>query len=297
MVPVLSSSEEFSEFDLLTRHLWPKFGDIYDYNLNGGEVSVDPQEWTAELKKAVRDYLLNELPDDVAPYLFDLDAGTLKNAAAKHVAVDVLITEAEPWEVAIKVQQAAVKAVPTLDELIGHLSDWPSEDERADTEEWLLEHANDDVLKGLVDNLAKDPVKDPFTFSLYGLTHEHQPFELLAKWHQAMGAAPSDLTDAEWELIVPFLPIGGNNALARTEEGQARLRQLVNGMLYRYHYGTGWTEVPRHYGDYSELTTRYANYKRVQVFRRMLAGLANTPGAERLVEWLRHIEATRGSRR
>lgn len=296
MTTELSPGDEYSRFELLTHHLWPEFGDIYDYNLNGGEVGVDPQEWTVELEEAVTRYLLDELPANVAPYLFDLDAETLKDTATKREAVDALITRAEPWEVALEAQRAAVKAVPTLDELIGHLNGWPSEAELSDAEEWLLEHASEDALRGLVPNLARNPAKDPFTFSLYELTHEHQPHELLKKWHEAIGAAPSDLTDAEWELIAPLLP-SGSNALASTEEGRVRLRRLLNGMLYRYHYGTGWTEIPRYYGDYSSLTSRYANFKHGQsVFRLMLAGLKDTPGAERLVEWVRHVETTRRSR-
>jgi hypothetical protein len=290
--------DELPRFELLARHLWPKFGDIYDYNLNGGEIVVNPQEWTVELREAVKAYLLSELPADAASYLFTLDDWTQQNAVTKREAVDALIARTEPWEVAMEVRRAAVYAVQTLDELIGDLDDWPSEDERSDVEEWLLEHASEDVLKSLLPRSAwSSSGGEDFTFNFFELLHENQPHELLMKWHKARGVAPSDLTDAEWELLTPFLPATGNRALMLSKEGRARLRRAINGMLYRDHYSTNWIDVPSHYSDHAAIIAIYGNFKHRQlVFGAMLAGLEETAGAERLVEWLRHVETFRTTR-
>lgn len=287
--------DDFSRFDLVAKHLWPTFGNIYEYNLHGGDAGLDPQEWTVELKEAVRDYLLHELPEEVAPYLFELDAETLKNAATKRDAVDALITGFEPWEVALAVQRAAIKAVPTLDDLIGHLNKWPSEEEHWEVEEWLLEHAGDDVLEGLVDNLAKDPSKDPFTFSFYDLTHQHQPYELLAMWYQAGGATPpSDLTDAEWELLVPLLPRGRNRhkSFPLSDVTLAVRRRAYNGIRYKLAYGVPWNRIPTRYGRSGTVQQRHFLDKKDGVFMHMARSLQDVPEATRLVTWLQSMVVT-----
>jgi hypothetical protein len=63
-------------FELLANYLEPRFGNIYEYNLDGDEMGSKPQEWTDELAEAVRDYLLHQLPDDIYAWLLDPDHGS-----------------------------------------------------------------------------------------------------------------------------------------------------------------------------------------------------------------------------
>lgn len=52
---------------------------------------------------------------------------------------------------------------------------------------------------------------------------------------------PSDLTDAQWALVEPYIPPerwGG-----RTRE--ADMREVVNGILYLLRTGCGWRAIPR----------------------------------------------------
>ena len=51
---------------------------------------------------------------------------------------------------------------------------------------------------------------------------------------------PSDLTDAQWELLAPFIPRPSPNA---TQEVIAR-REIVNGILYVLRTGCSWRQMP-----------------------------------------------------
>jgi len=51
---------------------------------------------------------------------------------------------------------------------------------------------------------------------------------------------PSDLTDAQWELLAPFIPQPSPNA---TQETIPR-REIVNGVLYLLRTGCSWRQMP-----------------------------------------------------
>jgi transposase len=51
---------------------------------------------------------------------------------------------------------------------------------------------------------------------------------------------PSDLTDAQWEILAPFIPGPSPNA---TQETIPR-RELVNGVLYVLRTGCSWRQMP-----------------------------------------------------
>ena len=51
---------------------------------------------------------------------------------------------------------------------------------------------------------------------------------------------PSDLTDAQWEILAPFIPEVSPNA---TQETIPR-RELVNGVLYVLRTGCSWRQMP-----------------------------------------------------
>ena len=54
---------------------------------------------------------------------------------------------------------------------------------------------------------------------------------------------PSDLTDAEWAWIEPFLPpeVGGGR------HRDTELRAVVNGILYLLRSGCSWRMLPKDY--------------------------------------------------
>jgi transposase len=291
-----STTASERDFELLATHLAPRFGNIYEHNLDGGDAGYDVQPWTDELRDTVRNYLLHELPDEVADYLFTADTVEPRDLASRQAQVDALIDGVQPWEVALAVRAAAVSAVPMLDQLIGHLDAWRWEDERMDTITWLEVHVGERVswkdLAQVTDHWELLPVvvTHGYQHDLEpdDLVHVLTPPELLAAWHYVVGPAPSDLTDAEWALLVPFLAKGGPTS-PMTDTRLARIRRELDGMLYRYTNKTAWTGIPERYGVGQSVVNRYAIYKRRGVFAQALTRLEHDPKAARLTEWLRVV--------
>src|SRR5712691_8826264 len=58
--------------------------------------------------------------------------------------------------------------------------------------------------------------------------------------HLARKPYPSDLTDAQWEILAPFIPEPSPEA---TRETISR-REIVNGILYLLRTGCSWRQMP-----------------------------------------------------
>ncbi len=52
---------------------------------------------------------------------------------------------------------------------------------------------------------------------------------------------PSDLTDAEWAVIVPLIPPGKRGGDKRT----VVMREVVNGLMYVLSTGCQWRAIPK----------------------------------------------------
>ncbi|MDN3263303.1 hypothetical protein QWJ26_26535 [Streptomyces sp. CSDS2] len=261
-------------YELLASYLEPRFGDIYEKS-DKGEI----QGWTKELREAVTHYLEHELPEDVATVFFVDYPGALEDPKIKRAAIDGVIKRNQPWDVALDVARDAIRAVPTLDQLIGHLDTWPSENERWHADVWLEAHLTDDKLSDLAEQLGLETKGRTAS----DLTLDCEPHELLKAW-----PAPSDLTDDEWQLLTQALP--PDTPGMKTWRAALNARRAFNGMLYRHYNRTTWGRVPHRYGNPQ---VHHTSYKTRGVFAHTLAALDGQPGAERLVEWLRHVEGGR----
>ncbi|MBR7831505.1 transposase [Actinospica sp. MGRD01-02] len=76
-----------------------------------------------------------------------------------------------------------------------------------------------------------------------------------------------DVTDAEWALIEPFLPVAATGPLPR------RARAQFNGVLWRFRNGTGWRDVPERYGPWTSIYTRFRAWALAGVFQQLMDGL------------------------
>lgn len=76
-----------------------------------------------------------------------------------------------------------------------------------------------------------------------------------------------DVTDAEWALIEPFLPVAATGPLPK------RARAQLNGMLWRFRNGTGWRDVPDRYGSWTGVYTRFRAWALTGVFQSLMDGL------------------------
>lgn len=79
--------------------------------------------------------------------------------------------------------------------------------------------------------------------------------------------ARGDVTDAEWELIRPFLPVAAIGRLPRS------LRAQFNGVVYHFRTGSQWRDLPERYGNWSTVYKRFCAWRDAGVFQAMMDGL------------------------
>lgn len=75
------------------------------------------------------------------------------------------------------------------------------------------------------------------------------------------------MTDAEWALIEPLLPVAATGPLPR------RVRDQFNGVLWRFRTGSGWRDVPDRYGPWSTVYSRFSNWAKAGVFQDLMDAL------------------------
>ena len=74
------------------------------------------------------------------------------------------------------------------------------------------------------------------------------------------------LTDAEWEFIELYLPIGEYGPYP------AQLRQQFEGVIWRFKTGGQWREMPREFGAWSTVSNRFRQWRDAGVFETLLEG-------------------------
>jgi len=74
------------------------------------------------------------------------------------------------------------------------------------------------------------------------------------------------LTDAEWEFIGPYLPIGEYGPYPE------RLRRQFEGVIWRFRTGGQWREMPQEFGAWSTVHNRFRQWRDAGVFEALLEG-------------------------
>lgn len=72
-----------------------------------------------------------------------------------------------------------------------------------------------------------------------------------------------DLTDEQWPLIEPHLPLGAFGPIPD-------LRKQFNGAMWRFRTGSPWRDVPPEYGSWSTVYDRFRSWAREGVFQRLM---------------------------
>jgi transposase len=80
---------------------------------------------------------------------------------------------------------------------------------------------------------------------------------------------PSDLTDAEWELVEPLLPRPGEGG--RPEKHPRR--QVVDAILYVVRTGCSWRQLPTDFPPWQTVYWYFARWEEQRVTLRMLDAL------------------------
>jgi hypothetical protein len=284
------------DLEPLATYLEPHFGNIYTYNLTIDDAGREIQKWTDELRAAIQQHLSHEVTNEAYAALLDELLYGVPDAS-REVQAESIIEHHEAWEIAYAYHIVAVKAAPTLTELIGEQSHtWESEDQKVDVTRWLQAHADYEQLKAMasVARLGSPVTRDDVpadsdeAFFIAGdlaiqLTTSSPPRWVVAAWENVVGPAPTDLTDDEWVLLEHLIPKRKNASPPET------VRQAINGMLYRHAHQSWRMTFPARYGEKFAVSSRAQSYRKTGVFSGMLAELQGTPGAERVEAWLREV--------
>ncbi|MDQ0847380.1 transposase [Streptomyces sp. V1I6] len=95
-----------------------------------------------------------------------------------------------------------------------------------------------------------------------------------------------ELTDAEWELLAPWIPSAGRGR-PRAED-----RRVINGMVYKIRTGASWRDLPERYGPWKSVYTRFRRYAIDGVFTRALQQIQAQADAAGDIDWLVQIDST-----
>ena len=79
-----------------------------------------------------------------------------------------------------------------------------------------------------------------------------------------------ELSDEEWELIVPHIPIATGRG-GRLKEP----RKMLNGMFWVLRTGTSWRELPQRYGPWQTVYHWFNRWRRDGTLRRLAEALAD----------------------
>lgn len=74
------------------------------------------------------------------------------------------------------------------------------------------------------------------------------------------------LSDAEWQFIEPYLPVGEYGPYPE------RLRQQFEGVIWHFKSGSQWPETPREFGAWSTVHNRFRQWRDAGVFEALLEG-------------------------
>jgi transposase len=77
-----------------------------------------------------------------------------------------------------------------------------------------------------------------------------------------------DLSDAEWAIIAPLLPVQGRGALRGDD------RKVLNGIFYILRTGAPWRDLPEPYGPRTTVYNRYVRWGRRGVWKAVFDALA-----------------------
>jgi transposase len=75
------------------------------------------------------------------------------------------------------------------------------------------------------------------------------------------------LTDKQWKLIEPFLPIGEYGPYPE------RLREQFEGVIWRFRTSSQWREMPREFGPWPTVYGRFRVWRDAGVFTALLEGV------------------------
>ncbi|AJC52787.1 putative IS1648 transposase [Streptomyces sp. 769] len=89
-----------------------------------------------------------------------------------------------------------------------------------------------------------------------------------------------DLTDDEWAVLEPLLPVS-NNRCGRWRDH----RQVVNGIIHRLSTGVQWRELPERFGPWKTVHKRHLLWSADGTWEMLLQHVLALADAEGNIDW------------
>jgi transposase len=97
-----------------------------------------------------------------------------------------------------------------------------------------------------------------------------------------------DLTDWQWALLEPLLPVGKKSG----RPSQWTKRQLIDGIRWRVRVGAPWRDVPDCYGSWRAVYGLFRRWQRAGVWQQVVTGLQTLADAAGLIIWDVSVDST-----
>jgi transposase len=78
-----------------------------------------------------------------------------------------------------------------------------------------------------------------------------------------------DLTDSEWSVIEPLLPMDRRGPKPKNN------RQIINGMFYILRTGCPWRDLPERYGPYTTVYNRFNRWRKAGIWDRLMDAIVH----------------------
>ncbi|MFE6639562.1 IS5 family transposase [Streptomyces tendae] len=96
-----------------------------------------------------------------------------------------------------------------------------------------------------------------------------------------------DLSDAEWERLQPFLPVG-NGRCGRWRDH----RQVIDGILHRVRTGVQWRDLPERFGPWKTVYERHRLWSADGTWERLLQQVQAAADAAGEIDWDISVDST-----
>ncbi|MFG3518302.1 IS5 family transposase [Streptomyces bobili] len=96
-----------------------------------------------------------------------------------------------------------------------------------------------------------------------------------------------DLSDAEWERLRPFLPVG-NGRCGRWRDH----RQVIDGILHRVRTGVQWRDLPERFGPWKTVYERHRLWSADGTWERLLQQVQAATDAAGEIDWDISVDST-----
>jgi transposase len=103
-----------------------------------------------------------------------------------------------------------------------------------------------------------------------------------------MVAGRADLTDAQWAVLAPLLPVGRKPG----RPPKWSKRQLIDGIRWRTRAGCPWRDVPPVYGPWQTVYGLFRRWQRAGTWQAILTALQARADADGLIVWDVSVDST-----